>query len=62
MNQKVKILHDYNIRQISTSFTPDIRNVNTKWLLEDCSFIWVLPTDLEKQTGKQNFSNSNYNL
>lgn len=31
---------------VSTSLTPEILSVKTKWLLEDCSFIWVFPTDL----------------
>jgi hypothetical protein len=31
----------------STSFMPLIRRVKTKWLRDDCSFICVLPTDLE---------------
>lgn len=30
----------------STSLTADMRNVKTKWLLDDCSFICVFPTDL----------------
>jgi hypothetical protein len=39
---------NYENVPIYTSLDPDIFNVNTKWLLEDCSFIWVLPTDLFK--------------
>lgn len=31
---------------VATSLTPDMRSVKTKWLLDDCSFIWVLPIDL----------------
>ena len=31
----------------NTSLTPMIRKVKTKWLLEDCSFICVFPTDLK---------------
>lgn len=33
---------------ISTSLNPEILNVKTKWLLDDCSFIAVFPTDLDK--------------
>lgn len=40
--------HEYSIVRRYTSFTPDMRNVKTKWLLDDCSFICVLPTDLKK--------------
>jgi 5'(3')-deoxyribonucleotidase len=40
--------------EASTSFDPDIFSVKTKWLREDCSFIWVLPTDLV-QCGEKKF-------
>lgn len=37
-----------NIEQyVLTSFTPEIRNVKTKWLRDDSSFMFVLLTDLE---------------
>lgn len=39
------------ISKSSTSLTPLIRRVKTKWLRDDCSFICVLPTDLEKCKG-----------
>ena len=44
----IKYSLDYYLKCniINTSFTPYIRRVNTKWLLDDCSFIWVFPTDL----------------
>ena len=37
---------DIQVLRNVTSFTAEIRRVNTKWLLDDCSFICVLPTDL----------------
>ena len=60
-NWKLNIGHGFSYcqkRNIFTSFTPYIRRVNTKWLLDDCSFIWVLPTDLKggKQKERNQYS------
>lgn len=35
--------------KMCTSLTPEILRVKTQWLLDDCSFIAVLPTDLQTQ-------------
>lgn len=35
--------------KMCTSLTPEILSVKTQWLLDDCSFIAVLPTDLQTQ-------------
>lgn len=37
------------IAEMCTSLTPEILRVKTQWLLDDCSFIAVLPTDLQTQ-------------
>ena len=42
-------------QKVSTSLMPHIRKVKTKWLRDDCSFICVLPTDLEKHKGDNFF-------
>lgn len=41
--------NNIKINRLITSLTPNIRKVKTKWLLEDCSFMCVLPTDLAKE-------------
>lgn len=33
---------------LTTSLVPNILKVKTKWLLEDCSFMCVFPTDLHR--------------
>ena len=42
-------------QKANTSLIPHIRKVKTKWLRDDCSFICVLPTDLEKHKGHDFF-------
>jgi hypothetical protein len=38
-----------------TSFTPEIRRVKTQWLLDDSSFIWVLPMDMQMKKNEKTF-------
>ena len=37
------------VAKMYTSLQPEILRVKTQWLLDDCSFIAVLPTDLQTQ-------------